>query len=169
MKVLLTGQESMECLMLLGVSAGSTSNTNSITFLRHSVNGIQEHECVSKDVGDMGCCRVIREWLPVAYSVSDPEMTTGNPMNHSKDLELWFEIQSLIDMTSTLSWGSTFCSSLCHGLFSTNNTLTGMQGLCHVKDPNVKLGCICEGDCRDDCTEDHCYQGNDPEVPRMWS
>ena len=60
----------MECVFISNTISSSTSNTNSMTLLRHSVNGIQEHECVSNDVTDIGCCRVIREGGSVANSVS---------------------------------------------------------------------------------------------------
>ena len=60
-----------------------------------SMDSIQEHECVSEDVGDIGCCRVVREGLPVAYSVSDPEMRTGHPLYHPKDLKLRLQDQEI--------------------------------------------------------------------------
>ena len=78
-----TGKKHGMCLLIIisNTISSSTSNTNSITLIRHSVNGIQEHECVSKDVGDIGCCRVIREGGSVANCISDPEMRTGHPFN----------------------------------------------------------------------------------------
>jgi len=54
-----------------------------------------EHECVSKDIGDKDCCRVIREGDTVANCVSDPEMRTGHPLYHPKDLELGLQDQEI--------------------------------------------------------------------------